>query len=56
MGSVKLTAARPGGATRTAETPDQALERALKKVRESRRRREQVLLRSRLSRSARAVM
>lgn len=56
MGSVRLSAARHEGVTRSAETPDQALDRALKKVRESRRRRDQALLRSRLPRSARTAV
>lgn len=55
MGSVKLSMARPDDAALSKETPDQALDRALKKVREARRRRDQVILRTRPSRSVRAA-
>lgn len=44
MGWVKLSKRRPAATTLSAESPDQALARARKQVREDRRRRESALL------------
>lgn len=54
MGSVKLVTRRSAESKDSNETPDQALSRARQQVREARRRRERIALRSRLSHSSRS--